>query len=433
MANPPYDQPPTPSDGQLYPIYPEFYDLGSPGHSADAAAIAAAAAAAAACGGDGAAVGGGTLPGWGWGYGLVDLELAYPPPQGFVGGDGDGLQLRPSPQVPWDSGAQAYPAMVGGQGALVMGSPMAHYAPGEEPSGGYFEPPTWAPPPLGQISPSPSQSSYYASSPASAGGAQFSRHNSWSSLPASRTPAVEQTRFDARFWPVPEQVFSPDEPQPSSAGFVAANGFRPGTEPAPPSTGQKRGPRKGTGRQTMAARKTASYNASAASPALTASPKDSSGAAPYQQQSPESSKKRAHAAAQQAQQQEEHTETGRRQPQQKPQQQQQQAQPQGQTQPQHLAQKSRNRAAANKCRAKSKLAAADLESAERAMSNEHRELSATARGLRDEVLLLKNELLAHGNCDDASIQQYLTNQARMVGSSGGRAAAQDLYRPHEQQ
>lgn len=75
----------------------------------------------------------------------------------------------------------------------------------------------------------------------------------------------------------------------------------------------------------------------------------------------------------------------------------------------------RNRAAANRCRAKSKVAVAELEATERAMGAEHEELTRTARSLRDEVLLLKNELLMHGNCDDDVIQQYLANSARMVG------------------
>ncbi|KAL1859029.1 hypothetical protein Daus18300_009667 [Diaporthe australafricana] len=78
--------------------------------------------------------------------------------------------------------------------------------------------------------------------------------------------------------------------------------------------------------------------------------------------------------------------------------------------------RARNRAAANRCRAKSKVAVAELEATERAMSSEHQELALTAKGLRDEVLTLKNQLLMHGNCDDDVIQQYLANTARMVGS-----------------
>lgn len=89
------------------------------------------------------------------------------------------------------------------------------------------------------------------------------------------------------------------------------------------------------------------------------------------------------------------------------------AQQQEQPQPDPRA---RNREAANRCRAKSKVAAAELEATERAMGAEHDALTRTARTLREEVLSLKNQLLMHGNCDDDLIQQYLANSARLVGS-----------------
>ncbi|KAG6357807.1 hypothetical protein INS49_013686 [Diaporthe citri] len=95
----------------------------------------------------------------------------------------------------------------------------------------------------------------------------------------------------------------------------------------------------------------------------------------------------------------------------RPQQQQQQSSPPPLPDP-----RARNREAANRCRAKSKVAVAELEATERAMGAEHQALTQTARSLRDEVLQLKNQLLMHGNCDDGLIQQYLANSARMVGS-----------------
>lgn len=79
------------------------------------------------------------------------------------------------------------------------------------------------------------------------------------------------------------------------------------------------------------------------------------------------------------------------------------------------SQRLRNRVAATKCRAKSRLAVAALEATERAVNSQHTELSATARGLREEVLALKNEVLAHGNCECPHIQQYLANAARNIG------------------
>lgn len=439
----PYDQPPTPSDGPFYPIYPEFYDFGSSaGHSAAPAAVAACGGVI--FGGGGGGAGGQHPPDFsamcqtegdyppGWDYGLLDGELPFASPQDLIGGEGPQRQ----PQAPWgDYAAQTYPVMTGGQGAAASDGHAAHYLPGEEePAGGCYEPPPvgwWRPPPLGQISPSPSQSSYYASSPASAGGAQFSRHNSCSSLPASSVAAaVEQARLGARFQPAREQALSPGDRQPNPPGKAAAQGSNPGAEPSSsPSTGQRPGPRGSARDQATAAaatrRSTTDYSAGTVTPAFTPSPKDSAAAAiPHRQQAPQSARhppdqqqapksssgKRAppppparQAAQKKKKQQAETAQGGQAQ------------QAQQQAQPAAPAQRARNRTAANKCRAKTKLAVADLESTERAMGAEHRELSATARGLRDEVLLLKNELLAHGGCDDALIQQYLTNQARIVG------------------
>ncbi|KAH8754869.1 hypothetical protein F5883DRAFT_650346 [Diaporthe sp. PMI_573] len=76
----------------------------------------------------------------------------------------------------------------------------------------------------------------------------------------------------------------------------------------------------------------------------------------------------------------------------------------------------RNSMAARKCRAKTKAAVADLEATEKAMCTEHYRLSTTVTGLREEVLMLKNELLKHGNCDCEIIQQYLTNAAKKIAN-----------------
>ncbi|KAG6355117.1 hypothetical protein INS49_004198 [Diaporthe citri] len=427
MTNPLYDRPRTPNDGQFYPIYPEFYDFGNAGHST-------AAAAATGGGGEQPAPGfpemgqieGGYPPSWDYGLGDVELALFSSPP-GIVRGEED---RGPQPRAPWDFGTQAYPAMTGG-GTMATASPMSQYLPAGKPLGGYYEPLDWPRPPMGQISPSPSQSSYHASSPASVAGPQFSRHNSCSSLPASRAAAVEQTRVDARFQPVPDHAVSAEE-------TVANRGFRPGTEPSS-SARQKTGSRRNARNQTMTATTTTDYNAGTLCPAITPSPKDSTAAVPYQpvsqgarrhseqQTSKSSGKSPPQPAVRKTAQQQQQAETG---------QQQAQAQPQPQSRPspqagQPRTQRPRSRAAAKKCRAKAKLAVADLESTERAMSSEHRELSATARGLRDEVLLLKNELLAHGNCDDSLIQQYHTNQARMVGN--GAAVLQHQHQHRQRQ
>lgn len=80
----------------------------------------------------------------------------------------------------------------------------------------------------------------------------------------------------------------------------------------------------------------------------------------------------------------------------------------------------RNRKAATKCRAKAKAARTELETTEKEMEWQHQELSAQASSLQDEVLLLKNELLMHGNCDCEAIQRYLTNAANSIGSGMGQ-------------
>lgn len=378
----------------------------------------------------------------GWDYGLVDVELPFPPSPGIMGGGEHGLQ--PHAQAPWDCNVQTYSAMMGSQRTIAMASPMSQYVQVEETMGSFYDPLKWPPPPLGQISPSPSQSSYYASSPVSGGGAQFSRHNSCSSIPASLAAAIEQSRFDARFRPLPEQAPSPGRGLLTPGGTVAANGFHPGAESSS-SADRETDPRRTVMRT---ATTTADNKAGTLSPAVTPSPKDSAAAAPSQpapqsarrpsdQQTPKSSGTKKLLPARRAAQEKQQVTTSRSQGQKQAHQP--QSQPRAQAKPEAAPsqpapptpRRTRNREAANKCRVKTKLAMADLESTERAMSSEHQALSATARGLRDEVLLLKNELLAHGNCDDTLIQQYLTNQARMVGSSAMQQVPQSHH--HHQQ
>lgn len=414
MTKPLYDLPPAPNNGQCFPIHPEFYDFGTAAHSGAAAA---------------AAVGGQPPPGFsavsqaegayphGWDGGLVDVELAFPPLAGAVRVEGgDGRQ----PQVPWDCGVQVYTAMM-----AMATSPMSQFVPADESMGGRFEALGWPPPTtIGQMALSPRQNSYYASPPPASGdGPRFPRHNSRASLTTSESSmahAVEQARLDARFRPVaPSQaVVSPgeeDQLKTPPGGTVASNKnnnrLYAGAHDSSP-TGPPR--RRNARNQTITATTTTDYNAGTLSPAFTPSPEDSTSTtatasirpspqavrrAPDQQQTPKKSG-RAEAATKQ------------------------QPEPaQGRKKQQEQRQKTRSRQAANKCRAKTKLAVADLESTERAMGSEHRELSATARGLRDEVLLLKNELLAHGNCGDPLIQRYLANQARMVGAGVGASSS----------
>lgn len=438
-----YDQPPAPIDDQFYPIYPEFYDLSNANHSADTASQ-----------GDDGGVGHppvgfsamGQIEGGypdGWDFGLGNVELEYPSSSPGIVGCEEGQALQP--QAPFDGRAQAYPAMMGD--IMSMADSMSQYIPTEETMSGYYELPSWPPPQVGQISPSPSQSSYYASSSASGCGPHFSRHNSFSSLPASRAAFVEQGRFDARFWPVPGQVVSPGESQ-LIPGRAVVNGDLPTVMQSSSSADQKTGPprqNRWDHTTTTTAKTTSDHTVGTLSSAFTPSSKDRTTAAPFQPaspsarhtpdyQTPKSSGNKAlqpskrtaqqkYAAAGQSQEQQAQPPSP---PQYQPRPQAQQPPLTHQNQQPEKpppARRKRSREAANKCRAKAKLAAADLESTERALGSEHRELSATARGLRDEVLLLKNELLAHGNCDDCPIQEYLFNQARVVSAVGAGASA----------
>lgn len=415
-----YDHPPVQDDRRFYPIYPDFNDFNHLSDFNDFNEFSSAGNSAA----DAAA--GHLPPGfpptmcqaegdypYGWGHGLVEVELPFAQSQGIAGSEGHGLHRQAS----WAYGEQTNGSMVG-SGTMTMASPMSQYAAtmGEsmpEMGGGCYDPLRWPPPPIGQISPSPSQSSYqssyYASSPASCGGPRFSRHNSVSSLPASRASAVEPTWFDARFQPVPDQSLSPDEGQFTPGGIVPKH--RPNATTTSSSASQKTEPRRRT--RTKAA---TSHTKGALSPAVTPSPNsggptvvvpnrpEPGGGArrPTDNQTPKGSRtiKPAHQQGAPSE--------GQAQAKEQP--------PPPPPPPPLKPLRSRNRAAATKCREKSKLAEEELESSERAMSSEHQRLSVMARGLRDEVLLLKHELLAHGNCDDASIQQYLSRQARMFGT-----------------
>lgn len=444
MTDPLHDQPPTLTEGTISPIYPELYDFSSMNHSATAAT-------------------GQPHPGFspafetdgdyqpGWEYRPVDVKIAFPRPspetfQGEVHGT--------QPQAPWYHANQTNPAMV--PDTMPRAEPMSQYVPVGESMGGCVDSLMWPPPtPMGQISPSPSQSSYHTSSPASGGAPLYSRHNSCSSVPAPMTAAIEQARFDARLQYVSDQaVSSPGEGWPSPAGVVATSNALVQPRPSSSTSASRNAtPRKQKQNQTMMiTTATTDYDAGTVSPAMTPSPGDSTTVAisgqpvpqtgsrpPSNQQTPGTSgREKLPAPARRTSQQKQATRQGQEQQKQPPPQRQSKprrlqpgAQVQDQTQAQAREQsgiRTRNREAANKCRAKTKKAAADLESAERAMSTEHRELSATARGLRDEVLWLKNELLAHGNCDDHLIQQYLTGQAVLVGS--GKIQSQHQHQHH---
>ena len=412
-----YDQSPIPNDGAFRPMYPaEYHDMSGMNHGAAVATGQPPTGFSAAR----QTHDGYTPPGYGWDFGGFGSEMTFPAdsPGTFRTG-GPGLQ----PLAAWDCGAQAYPAQMGN--TMAIAGPMPQYVPVQESMGDYFGTLKWPPPPpppIGQISSSPSQSSYFTPSPASGVVPQFSRHNSSSSLPTPKAAPLEQVRSDTRFQPVPDQALNRGEDRSTPAAIMAASGSRPSPESssfAGQNTGQRKDGRNNTSRTTA----TTDYSAGIISPAMTPSPGDRTTAFPSQLPRPKLARVESHRqktpktsrnskalapARRTATQKKRDAQVAQQQQQNRP---------------------ARSRVAANKCRAKTKQAMADLESTERAMSSAHQELSVTARDLRNEVLQLKTALLAHGNCDDSLIQQYLINQARRVGYG----TAQRLQLQHQQQ
>ncbi|KAI4600384.1 hypothetical protein KJ359_000738 [Pestalotiopsis sp. 9143b] len=80
----------------------------------------------------------------------------------------------------------------------------------------------------------------------------------------------------------------------------------------------------------------------------------------------------------------------------------------------------RNRTAAAKCRAKSKVAEEDLKETQRIERERNRQLRATVEELSNESLMLRHELLCHSDCDHPIINNYLSRTADQIsrGCSG---------------
>ena len=74
----------------------------------------------------------------------------------------------------------------------------------------------------------------------------------------------------------------------------------------------------------------------------------------------------------------------------------------------------RNRVAASKCRQKKKEWMQNLEETARAAQNNSKYLHAAVAQLKDELLLLKQELLKHHGCDCTKIRTYLMQEAEKV-------------------
>lgn len=83
----------------------------------------------------------------------------------------------------------------------------------------------------------------------------------------------------------------------------------------------------------------------------------------------------------------------------------------------------KNRAAAKRCRDKSRQFEIDLAAKERQVTEHHMVLEASAAALREEILILKNQILQHGDCDCEVIQAYISKVASQVSTASARQQA----------
>jgi hypothetical protein len=77
----------------------------------------------------------------------------------------------------------------------------------------------------------------------------------------------------------------------------------------------------------------------------------------------------------------------------------------------------KNRAAAKRCRDKSRQFEIDLAAREKQVTEDHIFLEASAAALREEILTLKNQILQHGDCNCEVIQAYISNVASQVSNA----------------
>ncbi|KAK6224919.1 bZIP transcription factor [Colletotrichum tabaci] len=83
----------------------------------------------------------------------------------------------------------------------------------------------------------------------------------------------------------------------------------------------------------------------------------------------------------------------------------------------------KNRAAAKRCREKTKQYEMDLSNKEKQVTQERLYLDACVAALKNEVLTLRNQILEHGSCDCEMIQGYIARTASSVGHTGHRVPA----------
>ncbi|KAJ3031508.1 hypothetical protein HDV00_008259 [Rhizophlyctis rosea] len=78
----------------------------------------------------------------------------------------------------------------------------------------------------------------------------------------------------------------------------------------------------------------------------------------------------------------------------------------------------RNRLAASKCRQKKKAWMQELERRSSEISAKNRHLQMVVHGLKEEILVLKNQLLLHRNCECNVIQQYISSSSQFAQQVG---------------
>ncbi|KAJ2860990.1 hypothetical protein GGH94_005178 [Coemansia aciculifera] len=101
----------------------------------------------------------------------------------------------------------------------------------------------------------------------------------------------------------------------------------------------------------------------------------------------------------------------------------------------------RNRVAASKCRQKKKVWIQDLERRAEEATMQNRSLHIAVAQLKEEVLILKNQLLAHRNCGCSAVQQFLNSdvscsvnptQAAVTAAGVFPLTTQGMHSPSQQ-
>ncbi|GJD04361.1 hypothetical protein ColKHC_13186 [Colletotrichum higginsianum] len=83
----------------------------------------------------------------------------------------------------------------------------------------------------------------------------------------------------------------------------------------------------------------------------------------------------------------------------------------------------KSRAAAKRCREKTKQYETDLANKEKQVAQEREYLDSCVTALKNEVLALRNRVLEHGSCECEMIQRYIVRTASSVAYNGHEVPA----------